>query len=398
MSYILNGLSIFILIFFCGTWILHFIAIIHGKLKLHKQTSLEQKETPFPAVSIIKPLMGANENLIKNLETFFTMKYPVFELIFCLEDKTDPAVAIVEQLMKKYPKIDSKLLIGQSTVVGVNPKINNMNPGYKQAKYELILISDSSIKMKENTLLDMVNHMTEKIGLVHQLPFTTDVKNFPGTYQKIFFGTIQSRIYLCSDLFGVNCHTGMSSLIRKEILEKIGGLEKFGCYLAEDYFIAKSIKDNGWKITINSQPALQNSGDCEITIFQSRLIRWTQLRIAMLPTTILLEPLSECLLIGVLTSWSVNYLFKWDSLTFFIVHILCWCLSDWILLSIIQNGTIPFNKFEYMIGWIFRETTGPYLFMLSLLNPIINWRDRNYRLAWGGLAFKAEQLKQPQII
>lgn len=65
----------------------------------------------------------------------------------------------------------------------------------------------------------------------------------------------------------------MSALIRKCVLDEDGGLKKFGCYLAEDFFIAKSFTDRGWKISICSQPAIQNSGLCDINNFQARLTR-----------------------------------------------------------------------------------------------------------------------------
>jgi len=64
--------------------------------------------------------------------------------------------------------------------------------------------------------------------------------------------------------------------------------------------------------------------------------RWAKLRVAMVPYTILLEPLSECVVIGACASWAVWFLFSWDPLVFYLVHVLVWFLLDWILLSIIQ--------------------------------------------------------------
>ena len=57
-----------------------------------------------------------------------------------------------------------------SDFLGVNPKINNMLPAYRAALHPLILVSDSSIKMKEDSLVDMVAAMTDNVGLVHQMP------------------------------------------------------------------------------------------------------------------------------------------------------------------------------------------------------------------------------------
>ena len=47
---------------------------------------------------------------------------------------------------------------------------------------------------------------------------------------------------LFSDLFGINCATGMSALMRKELLDNKGGFEAFGCYLAEDFFFAQAVQ------------------------------------------------------------------------------------------------------------------------------------------------------------
>jgi ceramide glucosyltransferase len=313
------------------------------------------------------------------------MNYPIYEINFCIENEKDPAMAVVKRLQEKYPHIPTKIFTGGADV-GVNPKINNMQPGYKAANYPLILISDSGIRMKDDTLLDMVSHMANDIGLVHQMPFTCDREGFPGTLEKVYFGTAQARMYLTADLLRITCHTGMSALMRKCLIDEVGGIESFSCYLAEDFFYAKSLMDRGWRSVVSSQPAWQNSGICDIQCFMARLRRWAKLRTAMLPLIVIVEPLSECLVLGACASWAVNFIFNWDPILFYLVHILVWFFCDWILLSIIQNGSLPFNKFDFVLGWVYREVSSPVLFVNALWNPLIRWRSRTYRLKWGGVA------------
>lgn len=59
----------------------------------------------------------------------------------------------------------------------------------------------------------------------------------------MYFGTAHARIYLSADFCGINCPTGMSALMRKKLLDEVGGISHFGQYLAEDYFFARSFTD-----------------------------------------------------------------------------------------------------------------------------------------------------------
>ena len=58
--------------------------------------------------------------LSDNLESFFTLVYPKYEIIFCVRDYDDSAVPIVEKLINKYPDIPAKLLIGKKNITKIS--------------------------------------------------------------------------------------------------------------------------------------------------------------------------------------------------------------------------------------------------------------------------------------
>jgi ceramide glucosyltransferase len=69
--------------------------------------------------------------------------------------------------------------------VGVNPKINNLYKGYHAARYPLLLMSDAGIFTKPEVLTEMVSCMTENVGIVMQLPYTTDRKGWAASLEKV---------------------------------------------------------------------------------------------------------------------------------------------------------------------------------------------------------------------
>jgi ceramide glucosyltransferase len=139
-------------------------------------------------VSLIKPLVGDDGNLRENLITFFQQEYPLekFEILFCTMTETDPAVETVKLLMKEHPNVQAKLFTGGKTI-GVNPKINNMIRAFEEAKSEFIWVSDSSILVPSNNLLEMVACSNPEVGIVHQLPFTHTANSFGAVLDKACF-------------------------------------------------------------------------------------------------------------------------------------------------------------------------------------------------------------------
>ena len=66
-----------------------------------------------PGVSILRPLKGVDLELAENLRSSFEQRYPKFEIIYSVARENDPAVSVVHQLMKEYPDVECRLIIGK---------------------------------------------------------------------------------------------------------------------------------------------------------------------------------------------------------------------------------------------------------------------------------------------
>src|SRR5579883_2880160 len=75
-----------------------------------------------PPITVLKPVAGAEPNLEQNLRSFCAQDYPDFQILFGVRDSRDPAIPIVERLVRDYPQRHAELIIDPA-VAGSNFKI-----------------------------------------------------------------------------------------------------------------------------------------------------------------------------------------------------------------------------------------------------------------------------------
>ena len=81
----------------------------------------------------------------QKLKKFGVVYVIQFELLLCVEDDQDPAIAVVERLQQRYPSVECRLYIGGKQGV-INPMVYNMAPAYDDANCDIVWISTSRIK------------------------------------------------------------------------------------------------------------------------------------------------------------------------------------------------------------------------------------------------------------
>ena len=94
-----------------GGFVYYLLAIVATR-KLCKTREVAVPEVAAePAISLLKPLRGADPDLERHLESFFLQGYPSFEILFAVRRADDPAVAVAERLMARYPRVPARLIL-----------------------------------------------------------------------------------------------------------------------------------------------------------------------------------------------------------------------------------------------------------------------------------------------
>ena len=76
-------------------------------------------------------------------------------MIFCVSDEQDPAIPVIRKIIADFPHRSIRLIVG-SQPLGVSDKVNKLCRLVREARHEMIVMSDSDVRVSADFLRSFV--------------------------------------------------------------------------------------------------------------------------------------------------------------------------------------------------------------------------------------------------
>ena len=193
------------------------------------RSDLKTTEEFKPSVTVLKPVKGLEKELKSNLRTIGIQDYPQYQVIYSVQDPEDPAMPIIQEIQEELGS--ERVSVVVSTVqAGANGKVNNLLGAIKEARHDIIIISDSDTCLQPDYLETLVAPLSNPdVGCSCTLFKLTRAERW---FEKMELLSINAD-FIPSVIFAQvtgasNACLGPSLAIEKSTLEELGGVREFG--------------------------------------------------------------------------------------------------------------------------------------------------------------------------
>lgn len=200
-----------------------------------------------PAISIIKPVKGADKFSANNYRSWLRQDYAgTIEIIFSFQDKDDPSIDIVKQ----FQHLNHVGFIINPVAEGFSGKMSNLYYGLKKAEYDTVILSDSDIYADPETCGRILYQLTNKSEMVSCLTKHVHPENLWARIFAGFWNFEQIGFIAPSILEHGNQAMGGTIALSKKALASLGGIEAFKDYVAEDVAMGARASESGIKVSL----------------------------------------------------------------------------------------------------------------------------------------------------
>jgi ceramide glucosyltransferase len=207
-----------------------------------------------PPVSLLKPVRGVDFGSYENFLSFCRQDYPEYEILFAVNQESDPAVPLIRRLAREFPARRIRLIYGAEQI-GANRKVNNQIGLAQEARHQILVLTDGDVRVGPNYLREVVAPFADvKVGVV---------TSFYRGIAEPSLGAELEAIGASSDFFagvlvaawteGMTFALGASIVTTKEWMRKIGGFEAIADTHSDDYELGHRVAKAGGEILLSRE-------------------------------------------------------------------------------------------------------------------------------------------------
>jgi ceramide glucosyltransferase len=230
-----------------------------------------------PPVSLLKPVRGLDFDSYENFASFCQQDYPEYEILFCVNEMSDPAVPVIQKIIAEYPERRIHIF-SNAPQIGSNRKVNNLALLTREAEYDIVVQSDGDVRVGPNYLREIVAPFADSsVGVTSCF--------YRGIVQRNLGAELEA-VGVASDFFagaliadwkeGVTFALGASVTTTKEWLNIIGGYQSLANLLADDYEIGNRIHKAGGKVLLSRESVWTTYPAQTVRSFWEHQIRWAR--------------------------------------------------------------------------------------------------------------------------
>ncbi|MBN2207101.1 MAG: glycosyltransferase [Candidatus Aminicenantes bacterium] len=244
----------------------------------------------YPIVSLLKPIKGLDDDLAANLESYYSLDYPCYEILFAVDDLQDPCLDTLKRLQAAHPRVPTAI-IATGRPRFENPKVHKLALLEAKARGRLFWVTDANIRVAPDALRRLVDeHLAHDAKIVFSPIRGTSSRTFASLMENTSLNVLTSGSILSAWLLGRRpILVGKSFLVDRKTLETYGGFGYFKDYLAEDFLLGEAFAQGGYRVSTNSTWVTNVSRTATPRSFYKRMSRWAKLRFHLRPSVYLLE-------------------------------------------------------------------------------------------------------------
>jgi len=233
-------------------FIYYFLSLYSCWRFFHRPANRAQPNSNFtPPVSNLKPIRGIDPDAYENFASFCRQDYPDYELLFCVGDKDDPAVAILDRLQRDFPDRRIRVLVGSGSNAP-NDKVAKLARLVSEAHHEIVVISDSDVRARPDYLRTLVAPLADpEIGAVTCLYVPIKEKSLAESLQTIgMVSDFYPSILVARQLDGVKFALGPSIATTRTRLAEFGGYHALENRPGDDLLVGRLIAEQGYRVEL----------------------------------------------------------------------------------------------------------------------------------------------------